>query len=638
MLNVIREGARTWASQFLIWFVAVTFVGGAFAVWGDGLGITSGSAVATVGEKIITQASFQRRVRQMDDMLRQQFGGEADSSLLESMNPRGLALNSLLDSALQVIAAKNAGIMVTDMELSSAIEATPDFYSAGVFDKRRYVEVLARNSISPKIYEVALREDLIIRKLRNFVERSVAVTEAEVLNKFLYEYQPLVVEYAKIDPKKFESELAVDDELLTKWFSANGGKFQKPEKREVSLLKVDSSSFAKDFDPSDDELLEYYDSNLQDYETEDNVTASHILIELAPDADDEEKSAASEKIKKAKERVDGGEDFAVVAKEMSEGPSAEQGGDLGSFGRGMMVPEFENVAFAQDAGSVSEPFLTEFGWHVVKTIAKTEEGLLPLDEVKDDVSAKVRTKRGKKEARAFVENLREELNPDEFLTIAKKHPEVQTESYSISRYDSFPGISTSADLVEAAFGLPEKAVSTSVDTGVGYALVMVDSVQLAHVPALETIKKNVELEYRESSLNDVARKTAEKIEKSVGEGKSIKEAALAEGVATSMTKPFSRISFNDKSFEKGDGVSTRVFDIADGEATTVFNGDSYIVVSISSRPPVDEKVMAEKLGTIKENTLERKRAVTFSEFAKNLRKEAEGRGEIEVMIDVSKPL
>jgi len=119
------------------------------------------------------------------------------------------------------------------------------------------------------------------------------------------------------------------------------------------------------------DALTYYNANLQDFKAGESIRASHILVD------------ALEQAEAAKARIDAGEDFADVAKELSACPSAAQGGDLGFFGRGQMVPEFETAAFALEVGAVSGPVESQFGYHLIKVVEKQDERTLPFDEVKD---------------------------------------------------------------------------------------------------------------------------------------------------------------------------------------------------------------------------------------------------------------
>ncbi|KKL82904.1 hypothetical protein LCGC14_1980100 [marine sediment metagenome] len=131
-------------------------------------------------------------------------------------------------------------------------------------------------------------------------------------------------------------------------------------------------------DVSDEELQAAYDAQYKDAEPEQEFNASHILVETKEEAD------------AIKEELDGGADFAEVAKEKSTGPSGPGGGSLGWFGPGMMVPEFEEAVAGMEAGGVSEPVETQFGWHVIK-LNETRTGEAPaLEDVREELETQVR--------------------------------------------------------------------------------------------------------------------------------------------------------------------------------------------------------------------------------------------------------
>ncbi len=131
-------------------------------------------------------------------------------------------------------------------------------------------------------------------------------------------------------------------------------------------------------DVSDEELQAAYDAQYKDAEPEQEFNASHILVETKEEAD------------AIKEELDGGADFAEVAKEKSTGPSGPGGGSLGWFGPGMMVPEFEEAVAGMEAGGVSEPVETQFGWHVIK-LNETRTGEAPaFEDVREELETQVR--------------------------------------------------------------------------------------------------------------------------------------------------------------------------------------------------------------------------------------------------------
>ena len=129
---------------------------------------------------------------------------------------------------------------------------------------------------------------------------------------------------------------------------------------------------------SDEELQAAYDAQYKDAEPEQEFNASHILVETKEEAD------------AIKAELDGGADFAEIAKEKSTGPSGPGGGSLGWFGPGMMVPAFEEAVAGMEAGSVSDPVETQFGWHVIK-LNETRTAEAPaLEDVREELETQVR--------------------------------------------------------------------------------------------------------------------------------------------------------------------------------------------------------------------------------------------------------
>jgi len=133
----------------------------------------------------------------------------------------------------------------------------------------------------------------------------------------------------------------------------------------------------------DAEVETFYAENQEMFQTPAQVHARHILIAVGEGASDDDRSAARLRAGKARERAVSGEDFAELASELSEGPSAGDGGDLGFFSAGSMEPAFSDAAFALDVGQISEVVQTRFGYHVIKVEERRDAGIRPLDEVRE---------------------------------------------------------------------------------------------------------------------------------------------------------------------------------------------------------------------------------------------------------------
>ncbi len=138
---------------------------------------------------------------------------------------------------------------------------------------------------------------------------------------------------------------------------------------------------------SDEEVDEFYKANTESMKRPEEMHARHILIKLEPGADQAADDAARKKIDGILAEARGGADFAELAKQHSEGPSAPQGGDLGFFGRGRMVPPFEQAAFALDAGAISDPVRTQFGYHIIKAEERRGGDTVSKDDAADQIRA-----------------------------------------------------------------------------------------------------------------------------------------------------------------------------------------------------------------------------------------------------------
>ena len=163
-------------------------------------------------------------------------------------------------------------------------------------------------------------------------------------------------------------------------------------------------------DINDAEALAFYEKNKEDFNSPEQVHASHILIKVAPTATPEEKAAAKEKLEKILKQVNEGGDFAALARENSDCPSKAKGGDLGFFEKGQMVKEFEQAAFALQPGQVSDVVETQFGYHIIKVTNRKEAGLTPFEKAKDDIIKNLQQGKKNQLFRQYVQNLREEAN------------------------------------------------------------------------------------------------------------------------------------------------------------------------------------------------------------------------------------
>ena len=178
-------------------------------------------------------------------------------------------------------------------------------------------------------------------------------------------------------------------------------------RRQLAVREMIDTKIAPKVNVSEKEVRAFYDSHTDIFKRPEEVRASHILVKVASDADKKTVAAARKKIEAAQKRIKKGEDFAKVAKEVSEGPSAKQGGDLGYFRRGQMVKPFEDAAFGMKVGQVSGVVRTRFGFHLIKVTGKKPASMVPYVKVKDKIRDYLKQKKIQEEVQAMLKSLRQ---------------------------------------------------------------------------------------------------------------------------------------------------------------------------------------------------------------------------------------
>ncbi|MBD2846937.1 peptidylprolyl isomerase [Paenibacillus sp. IB182496] len=161
-----------------------------------------------------------------------------------------------------------------------------------------------------------------------------------------------------------------------------------------------------EFDITDEQMQQYFDENQGAFGTEEQVRASHILV------------ASQEEAETVMQELEGGADFAELAQQYSTDGSASNGGDLNFFGRGQMVPEFEEAAFALEVGEVSDIVQSQFGFHIIKVTDRTEADTPAYEDVKDDIYATLLSQQVGQRAGTWVQELRDGADIDNKLAPA----------------------------------------------------------------------------------------------------------------------------------------------------------------------------------------------------------------------------
>ncbi|HRC86144.1 MAG TPA: SurA N-terminal domain-containing protein, partial [Thermoanaerobaculia bacterium] len=416
MLQQLRDNFRH--LKWTLWLVVAAFLIGLW-ILPDSCSRLSArdGAVAHVGSDSVSLEEFQRIYRNLVESARASFGERLTPELEKQLGLPRQALQQLINHKMLAQEARRMGLSVSDEELRRAILAIPAFKDeSGAFIGEQAYQATLRRAQFPSItaFENSMREDLLVAKLRSALAANVFVSDQQVEERYRHQVERAKIRYVELPAANFASEITVADAELAPYFETHKEEYRRPEQRLVSYLLVDQNKLRASLEVPDSDLTAYYGAHKDEFTQQEQVRARHILLKVDDNRTD---AAAQQQMAALRKRIEGGEDFAAVAKEASEDPgSKDRGGDLGFFGRGQMVPEFEQAAFGGQPGKLIGPVKTSFGYHLIEVLGRREGGLRPFEEVKNLIRARVQSDRAQGDAERKANELAAKIKKDGLKT------------------------------------------------------------------------------------------------------------------------------------------------------------------------------------------------------------------------------
>ena len=387
MLLAIRERIMGVVGWVILGFLVVAF---AFFGLNSYLQTDAVSYAAVVSGEEISLAQHQRAYERLRRSMEEQLGQAFDPALLNDGLLKANALQQLINQTLVLQAADAAGFSASNEQVAAKISAIEAFRENGVFSKEKYEQILGYQGIRPAEFERNLKLDIIASQFTGGMSATAAAPEQSLSQAFLLEGQQRRFSYLILPLSTFSSNVTVSDDEVAAYYEVHSDAFMTPERVRAQYLELDVATLDPGIEVDEQALQALYDEQASKYVTPEERHARHVLIRLLPDADDEATTAALEKADSVVSRLDGGEEFAALAKELSDDPgSAANGGDLGFFGRGIMAPEFENAVFELQPGERSKPVKSPFGFHVIELVEIKPEVATPLAEVRDELTVQL---------------------------------------------------------------------------------------------------------------------------------------------------------------------------------------------------------------------------------------------------------
>lgn len=618
MLQMMRDNAGSWIIKILLGVIVLVFI-----FLGLGPDRNSGSnIVAEVNKTVISWDDYRLAYNDLVEGYRRQLGGNLTEEMIKMFRLRDQALESLITSELMTQEAKRLKLQVTDEELSKAIVGLPYFQQDGVFSKDLYEALLRQNGLSVPQFEAQQRKSLLISKLRSMVESGVLVTDGETQELYKFQNTEASVRYALLDPASY-TDVTVDDAYVTAFFAENGERYKTDPEVKISFMRFTRDEFSKQITVSDEEVADFYTANLARYQTPETVEARHILLKVADDATDEEDAEALKRAEEiyAQAKADG-RDFAELAKEFSEGPSAENGGYLGAFERGSMVKPFADKAFAMNAGEISEPVRTRFGWHVIKVEKKNPASEKSLVDVSDEIKKALADEQAETEAYAASENAFDMVLGSENLKEAGEMAQLPViESTFFTRWKGPEAVATvdRMRIAKDAFELEIGGVSDILEYNGSYYIIQAMEKKDAVVPALDTVRERVMADALRQAQEQKASGDADALLALLAEGKD-----FPEGTKVVESPMFTRDGKGADTLDRK--VVETAFGMNAGKpvADVVVKGENgYYVVALKEKKVPSLDGYAEASEPLKAELLSNKRRDVLAKWIQELREGAE---------------
>ena len=370
MLGSIKEKTKGWVAYLIVGLITIPF-----ALFGINEYFTGASnvVVASINDNDITQeeflSEFQPQQRRLQQNLAEKYDSEFDTVLKQSV------LNQMIDRRLLDNLAERLSYATTKGELNAIISMNDLFLEDGKFSIDRYKQLLRLNGYTTKQYEEIKAKELTQNQIKYNLLDSAFVVPSQLERLKSLNDQQRQFNYIVLNANDYTEKVKVEEKSVKDYYSNQKESFFAPEQVKIEFVELTLDGVAKDVEVNDDELFNFYEDEKARFSTEEQRKAQHILLEDETTAN------------KVYGLITQGADFAKLAGEYSQDPgSKDNGGDLGFFTKGVMMPEFENQVFSMAVDELSAPIKTEFGHHIIKLTAIKAGTEKDFNSVKTEVT------------------------------------------------------------------------------------------------------------------------------------------------------------------------------------------------------------------------------------------------------------
>ena len=510
---------------------------------GSGADAASGETIARVEGQDITANEFRRTYQAQLQAYRSAYGGQMSEQLLKQLGVEQQILQQMVDERAQLAEARRLGVSVSDAEVRERILSIPAFQENGAFiGDQRYQQLLRmqRPPMTAAEFEDNVRRQLTVQKLRSSVTDWMSVTDKDLEQEYRRRNDKVKLAVVSLTADSFRTQVTVSDGDIAGYFADHKDEFKIPEKRKIRYLLIDIDALRAKVVVPPSEIERTYNNNLEQYSTPEQVRASHILLKTEGKDDAAVKAKAEDILKQAR----AGADFAELAKKYSEDEASQKnGGDLDYFGRGRMVAEFDQAAFALEPGKISDLVKTQYGYHIIKVVDKKAATTRPLADVRQQIQDQLAYERAQAQASDLAQALEKEITkPSDLDRVAKEKGLTVQESGFFARDEPILGLGQSPEAASRAFEMKQGDVAGPLRASRGFIFETMVAKQDPYVPKLDEVKERVREEVIKRKARDLSQQRAAEIALKLKNAPDFEKAAKASGLEAKTTELIARDS------------------------------------------------------------------------------------------------
>ena len=580
-----------------------------------GIGASPNEVIAEVEGEPITVGQFQRRYNAQVTAYRNAYGGQLNDQLLKQLGIDRQILNQLVDEEAMVVESRKQGFTVSDAEIRERILSLPGFQENGKFiGELRYRQLLSIQNppMTTTDFERSLRRALQIEKLRNAVAGWMSVSDADVAAEFRRRNEKVKLDVVPVTAAAFVKDVAVTDAELTAYFEKSKDRYRIGERRKIKYAIVNVDQVRSTIVVPQADLETFYQQNLQQYQTPAQVRASHILLKLEGKDEKQVQALAEEIAKKAK----AGADFAALAKQYSEDESNNtNGGDLDYFGRGRMVAEFEQAAFAMKPGEISNPIKTAFGFHIIKVVDSKPDATRPLAEVRAEIEEQLKWQKAQAEAEKIAKSLEGTIKtPADLDRIAKERSLTVIETGLIQQNEPIQGVGPQPELSTRLFTMKEGEVTPAMRVATGWVFGTVTGRQDAYVPQLAEVRARVTDDVKQEKATELAKQRAQQIANDLKSAKDFAGAVKRAGLEVKTTELLARGSAIPD-LGMSEAIDAAAFSLPQGGVSDAISTPTgTAVIRVAERVDVTEAEIEQGRDALREELVNQRRDRFFGAY------------------------